>query len=84
MTYFPWLALQDTGAPTICIYPDISCTDRVKNLCKRGEKTILVKKSGVEVDPNKAKHYDKVEIMDPKVESYYVLYTKPVRVGEIE
>jgi len=82
-TFHLQLALQDTGAPTIAIYPDISRTDRVKDLRKRGDKTILVKKSGVEVDPNVAKNYDKVEIMDPMVQCYCELYVEDLakRVG---
>ena len=82
-TYDLRLALQDTGADTIAIYPDVSRTDRVKDLRKRGEKTILVKKSGVEVDPDVAKNYDKVELMDPMVETYCKLYVEDLakRVG---
>jgi len=77
------LTLQDTGADTIPIYPDISRTDRVKDLRNRGDKTILVKKSGVEVNAETAKNYDKVKLMDPMVETYCNLYVEDLakRVG---
>jgi hypothetical protein len=39
-------------------------------------KTVLVKKSGVEVGQEVAKNYTKVELMDPTVEEYCKLYTK--------
>jgi hypothetical protein len=70
------VALQDTAAPTIAIYADFSQMDRIKDLCKRGKKTLLVKKSGVEVGQEVAKNYTKVKLMDPMVEEYCKLYTK--------
>ena len=48
--YELWLAIQDTGSDTIEVYPGISHTDCVKDLRKHGDKTILVMRSGVEVD----------------------------------
>ena len=74
---------QETGADTITIYPDVSRTDRVKDLRKRGDKTVLVKRSRVEVSTDVAKNYDKVELMDPMVERYCKLYTEDLaqRVG---
>lgn len=75
-TYELRLALQDTASPTIAIYADISRMDRIKDLRKRGEKTVLVKKSGVDVCQDVAKNYTKVELMDPMVEEYCKLYTK--------
>jgi hypothetical protein len=70
------LALQDTAAPTIAIYADTSHMNHIKDLCKCGEKTVLVKKSGIEVGQEVAKNYTKVELMDPTVEEYCNLYNK--------
>jgi hypothetical protein len=50
--------------------------DCIKDLHERGKKTVLVKKSGVEVGQEVAKNYTKVELMDPTVEEYCKLYTK--------
>ena len=70
------LAIQDTLAPIIDIYPDVSMTDHVKDLRKRGHKTMLVRRSGVDVVPEVAKNYDKVELMDPMIKKYCDLYKK--------
>ena len=43
------VAIQDTSAPIIDIYPDVSRTDHVKDICKRGHKTVLVSRSVVDV-----------------------------------
>ena len=61
----------------------MSRTDRAKDLRKRGAKTVLVKKSGVEVDAEVDKNYDKVELMDPMVEKCCAVYTEDLdrRVG---
>ena len=77
------LDVQDTSAFTIKIYRDVSRMDRVKDLRKRGAKTVLVKKSGVEVDAEVDKNYDKVELMDPMVEKCCAVYTEDLdrRVG---
>ncbi len=50
--------------------------DCIKDLRKCGKKTVLVKKSGVEVGQEVAKNYTKVELMDPMVEEYCKLYTR--------
>ena len=70
------LAIQDTSAATTASYPDVSRMDRIKDLRRRGEKTILLKKSGVEVAPEVARSYDKVELMNPAVQKYCLLYCK--------
>ena len=55
----------------------------MKDLRKRGYKTVLVRRSGVDVGPEVAKNYDKVELIDPMIKKYCALYTKdlPKRVG---
>ena len=49
----------------------------------RGYKMVLVRRSGVDVGPEVAKNYDKVELMDPMIKKYCDLYTKDLakRVG---
>ena len=46
VTFEIWLAIL---APTIEIYTDVSRTDHVKDLCKCGNKTVLMRRSGVDV-----------------------------------
>lgn len=77
------MTLQETGADTIVIHPDVSRTDRVKDLRKRGDKSILVKKGGTVVDHDEARRYDKVVTMEPMVERYCSLYVEDLsrRVG---
>ena len=70
------VAIQDTSAPTIPIFADISRMDRTKDLCNRGDKTLLAKKSDVDVLPDVIKNYTKVEPMEPCVERYRELYSK--------
>ena len=67
--------LQQTNAPTIVIYADVSHMSRTKDLCKR-DKTVRVKKSGVTVSESIAKNYTKVEKMDPRVQKYCEVYTE--------
>ena len=50
--------------------------DRTKDLRNRGDKTVLVKKSDVDVSPDVVKNYTKVEPMEPCVERYCELYSK--------
>lgn len=76
LTFELRIAIQDTIAPTVPIYSDISRMDRMKDLRNRGDKTVLVKKSGVEVSPDVAKNYTKVEAIDPVVEKYCDLYSQ--------
>lgn len=82
-TFYLRLTLQETGADTIVIHPDVSRTDRVKDLRKRGDKSILVKKGGTVVDHDEARRYDKVVTMEPMVERYCSLYVEDLsrRVG---
>ena len=75
--------IQDTSAPTIDIYPDVSRTDHVKDLRKRSHKAVLVRRSGVDVGPEVPKNYNKVELMDPMIKKYCDMYTKDLakRIG---
>ena len=70
------LAIQDTSAPTIDIYPDVSRKDHVKDIRKRGHNTVLVRRSSVDVGPEVAKNYDKIKLMDPIIKKYCDMYTK--------
>ena len=78
-----WLAIQDTSTPTIEIYPDVYRTDHVKDIRKRGHKTVLVRRYGVDVGLEVSKNYDKVELMDQMIKKCCDLYTKDLakRVG---
>lgn len=71
------------STPTAEIYPDVSRTDHVKDFCKRGVKSVLVRKHGADVDPEAANNYNKVELMDPVVKQYCAVYTEDLveRVG---
>ena len=40
VTFGVRLGIQDTSAPTIDIYPNVSRTDHVKDIRKRGHKTV--------------------------------------------
>ena len=70
VTFDIWIAVQDTSAPTIDIYPDVSKTDHVKDHCNCGHKMVLVRRSGIDVGPEVSKNYDKVELMDPMIKKY--------------
>ena len=50
--------------------------DRTKDLRNQGDKTVLVKKSGVEVSLDVANNYTKVGVMGPTVEKYCDLYAQ--------
>ncbi len=54
--------------------PDISHMDRTKDLINRGNKTLMVKKSGVNVDNEKSKNFVKVEAMDHLIKDYCRIY----------
>ena len=55
----------------------------MKDLRKRGHKTVLARRFVVDVGPEVSKNYDKVELMDPMIKKYCDLYTKDLskRVG---
>ena len=46
--------INETSAPTLDIYENVSRMDRTKDLRDRGEKTVLVKKADVAVDADDA------------------------------
>ena len=48
--------------------------DRTINLCKRGDKAILVKKAGAQIDPEVENNYVRVEMMHPSIAKYQSLY----------
>ena len=48
----------------------------MKDLRKRGHKTVIVRRYGFDVGLEVAKNHDKVEIMDPMIKQYCDLYTK--------
>ena len=50
--------------------------DRTKDLRKRGEKTVLVKKPGAQIDLNILSQHTKVEVMDPSIVKYSKIYTE--------
>ena len=56
--------------------PDISHMDRTKDLRSRGDKTVMVKKSGANVAAEETKNFVKVETMDPLIEEYCKIYPK--------
>jgi len=68
--------IKASSADTIPIHADISHMDTTKDLRDRGDKTVLLKKSGVTVPDEVSKNYTKVETMDPLVEHYCELYTE--------
>ena len=49
-----------------------------KDLSNCVDRTVLVKKSDVDVPADITKSYTKVELMDPSVKEYYKLYTKNI------
>ena len=55
MIFHLQLALHDTSSQNIPIYSDTPHSDWIKHICKCGEKTVLTKKSEIEVDPDVAK-----------------------------
>lgn len=69
------MAIQSTTAPTTAMYADVSRMDRTVDVRKRGDKTVLVKRSGVTVTPETSANYTKVEVMDPMVQKYCDLYS---------
>ncbi len=44
------------------------------DLCKHGDKTILVKKEGVQIDPEVERNYVRVETTHPSIAKYQSLY----------
>jgi hypothetical protein len=66
--------LKQTRSETFAIVADISHVDRTVDLRKRGDKTILVKKEGAQIDPEVEINYVRVETMYPSIAKYQSLY----------
>jgi hypothetical protein len=62
--------LKQTTSETFAIVADISHVDRSVDLRKRGDKTILVKKEGEQIDPEVESNYVRVETMHPSIAKY--------------
>lgn len=50
--------------------------DRTKDLCKRGEKTDLIKKLGAQIGEDVLSQHAKVEMMDPVIAKHCEIYTE--------
>ena len=48
--------------------------DRTVDLCRRGDKTTLVKKEGAQINPDEERNYVRVETMHPCIVKYWSLY----------
>jgi hypothetical protein len=62
--------LKQTTSETFAIVADISHMDQTVDLCKHGDKTILVKKEGAQIDPEVESNYVRVETMHPSISKY--------------
>ncbi len=62
--------MKQTRSDSFAIVADISHLDRTVDLCKHGDKTILVKKEGVQIDPEVESNYARVEMMHPSIAKY--------------
>jgi hypothetical protein len=62
--------LKQTTSETFAIDADISHMDRTIDLHKCGDKTILVKKAGAQIDPEVESNYVRVEMMHPSIAKY--------------
>jgi hypothetical protein len=47
--------------------------DHTVDLCRRGDKTILVKKEGAQIDPDDERNYVRVKTMHPCIVKYQSL-----------
>ncbi len=54
--------LKQTRSETFAIVSDISHMDRTVDLRRRGDKTILVKKEGAQIDTDEERNYARVEM----------------------
>jgi hypothetical protein len=66
--------LKQTTSETFAIVADISHMDHTVDLCKRADKTILVKKEGAQIDPEAESNHVRVEMMHPSIAKYQSLY----------
>ena len=65
------IILKQTRSDSFAIVADISHMDRTADLCRCGDKTILVKKEGAPIDPEvDESNYVRVETMHPFIAKY--------------
>ncbi len=62
--------MKQTRSETFAIVSDISHMDRTVDLCRHRDKTFLVKKEGVQIDPDEERNYVRVETMHPCIVKY--------------
>jgi hypothetical protein len=62
-----WVILKQTRSETFAIVADTSHMDHTVDLCKHGDKAILVKKEEVQIDPEVEFNYVRVEMMHPSI-----------------
>jgi hypothetical protein len=62
--------LKQTRTETFAIVADISHMDSTVDLHKHGDKNILVKKEGAQIDPEVESNYVRVEMMHPSIAKY--------------
>ena len=76
------MTIKETTSNTFTIVDDVSHSDLTVDLRRRGEKTALVKKASSTVAAHIEKRF-KVEVMDPMIEKYRMLYAQDLakRVG---
>ncbi len=59
--------MKQTRSETFAIVADTSHMDHTVDLCKHGDKAILVKKEEVQIDPEVEFNYVRVEMMHPSI-----------------
>jgi hypothetical protein len=69
------MTIKETTSNTFTLFDDVSRSDLTVDLRKRGEKTILVKKASSTVSAHIEKKF-KVEVIDPMIEKYRMLYAQ--------
>jgi hypothetical protein len=62
--------LKQIRGESFAIVVDISHIDHTVDLCKCGDKTILVKKEGAQINPEVESNYVRVETMHPSIAKY--------------
>ncbi len=66
------MTIKETTSNTFTIVDDVSHSDLTVDLCRHGEKTVLVKKASSTVSAHLEKRF-KIEVMDPMIEKYRML-----------
>ena len=74
--YFSRLTVQESSSDFFSIYKDIITNNHAADLRKRGEKSVLVRKTGVNIGDEITSNYLRVETMDPLIERYRNLYCR--------